>query len=145
MTATSMRHDLTADPGFWAAQGAGRSTHGNPRGSQALRRPDARILNEAIPLVAVGRNHAGLWIARDCDSSTGRAFIFKGSAIRFAKRMKAPGACAVMFVGDGLELAPGDADANQSQKALLVRTVLIWKARVRRFWRRLQGRTAHKL
>src|SRR5262249_20921477 len=104
MTAMSIRRDLTAGSGFWAAQDVGHSTRGNPRGSQALRRPDARILNEAIPLFAIGRNRAGLWIARDCDSSTGRAFIFKGSAIRFAKRMKAPGAYALMFVKDGLEL-----------------------------------------
>jgi hypothetical protein len=110
-----------------------------------LRRPDARILNEAIPLVAIGRNQAGLWVARDCDSSIGRAFIFKGSAIRFAKRMKRPGPYALMFMKEGLELAIGNANANQSQKAQLVRTLLIWKARVRRFWRRLQGRTAHTL
>jgi hypothetical protein len=90
-------------------------------------------LNEAIPLVAVGRNQAGLWVARDCDSSIGRAFIFKGSAVRFAKRMKRPGACALMFVNDGLELAPSDADANQSQKAKIARTLLVWKARVSRF------------
>jgi hypothetical protein len=143
MTAMSMRHELTADSGLWAAKDMGHATRGNPQGSRGLRRPDARILNEAIPLVAVGRNRAGLWIARDCDSSTGRAFIFKGSAIRFAKRMKAPGACAVMFVNDGLELAPGDAEANQS-KARLARTLLVWKARVRRSWRRLQGQIAHR-
>jgi hypothetical protein len=145
MTAISMRHELTADAGFWAGQDASHSTRGNPRGSQALRRPDARILNEAIPLVAIGRNRAGLWIARDCDSPTGRAFIFKGSAIRFAKRMKAPGAYALMFVKDALELAPGGPNADQLQKARLARTLLVWKARVRRFWRRLQGRTAHTL
>src|SRR5262245_52107343 len=144
MTAMSMRRELTADSGFWAGHGAGHSTRGDPRRGQALRRPDAGILNEAIPLVAVGRNRAGLWIARDCDSSTGRAFIFKGSAIRFAKRMKAPGAYALMFVKEGLELACGDANANESPKAQLARTLLVWKARVRRFWRRLHGQTAHR-
>jgi hypothetical protein len=102
-------------------------------------------LNEAIPLVAIGRNRTGLWIARDCDSSLGRAFIFKGSAIRFAKRMKAPGACAVMFVNDGLELAPGDAERDHSQKVQIARTLLILKARVRRAWRRIRGQLTHKL
>jgi hypothetical protein len=144
MTAISMRRELTADAGFWAGQDVSHSTRGNSRGGQALRRPDGRILNEAIPLVAVGRNRAGLWIARDCDSSIGRAFIFKGSAIRFAKRMKAPGAYALMFVKDGLELAPGGPNANQLQKVRLARTMLVWKARVRRFWRRLQGQLAHR-
>jgi hypothetical protein len=141
MTAMSMRHELTADSGFWATRDIGLSTRDNP---QALRRPDARILNEAIPLVAIGRNRAGLWIARDCDSSSGRAFIFKGSAIRFAKRMKAPGAYALMFVKDGLELASGGPNTHQFQKARLARTLLAWKARIRRFWRRLQGQTAHR-
>jgi hypothetical protein len=145
MTAMGMRHELTADSGFWAGHDAGHSTRGNTRGSRALRRPDARILNEAIPLVAIGRNRAGLWIARDCDSSTGRAFIFKGSAIRFAKRMKAPGAYALMFVKDGLELASCGPNTHQFQKARLARTLLAWKARIRRFWRRLQGQTAHRL
>ena len=143
MTAMSIRHELTADLGFWSAQDVGHAAYGNPLGRQGLRRPDAKILNEAIPLVAVGRNRAGLWIARDCDSSTGRAFIFKGSAIRFAKRMKTPGACAVMFVTGGIELAPGNADSNHS-KARLARRLLIWRARVRRVWRRLQGQIAHR-
>jgi hypothetical protein len=102
-------------------------------------------LNEAIPLVAIGRNRAGLWVARDCDSSIGRAFIFKGSAVRFAKRMKRPGACALMFVNDGLELAPSSTNANQSQTVQIARSLVVWKARVRRFWRRLQGRAAHTL
>jgi hypothetical protein len=102
-------------------------------------------LNEAIPLVAIGQNQAGLWVACDCDGSTGRAFIFKGSAIRFAKRMKRPGPCALMFVNDGLELAPDDANANQSQKARLVRALLVWTARIGRFWRRLQGQTVLKV
>ena len=135
MTAMSMRHGSPAAPGFWAAPTS------RP---QSLRRPDARILNEAIPLVAIGRNRAGLWVARDCDSSTGRAFIFKGSAVRFAKRMKRPGACALMFVNDGLELAPGT-DRAQSQKVQIVRSLLILKARVRRFWRRLQNQRARKV
>ena len=135
MTAMSMRHGLTVGPEIWGAKS---------HDSRALRRPDARILNEAIPLVAIGRNRAGLWVARDCDSSTGRAFIFKGSAVRFAKRMKAPSACALMYVNDALELAPGDLGADQSQKAKIARTLLVWKARIRRFWRRIHRGTAHR-
>ena len=135
MTAMSMRHGLTVGPGIWGAK---------LHDSRALRRPDAKILNEAIPLVAIGRNRAGLWVARDCDSSTGRAFAFKGSAIRFAKRMKGSGACALMFVNDGLELASESTGAHQSQSAKLAWALLVLKARIRRLVRRVGGRALFK-
>jgi len=147
MTAMSMRH------GFWAERNdrprefvsVRRGTPATARDGRALRRPDARILNEAIPLVAIGRNQAGFWVARDCDSSTGRAFVFKGSAIRFAKRMKGRSGCALMFVNDGLELEPADTGTSQfTSLASIARNLLVWKARLRRFVRRVQGRAALK-
>jgi len=69
-----------------------------------LRRPDNTILNEAIPLFAIGRNKSGLWVARDCDSSAGDVFLSKAAAIRFAKRTRGPGGCALMFVANCIEL-----------------------------------------
>jgi hypothetical protein len=150
MTAMSMRHGLPASTKFWAERNDNpresvsvrRATPSTSRDSRTLRRPDARILNEAIPLVAIGRNQAGFWVARDCDSSTGRAFVFKGSAIRFAKRMKGHSGCALMFVNDGLELESGDTGASQfTQLANIARNLLVWEARLRRFVRRVQGRT----
>jgi hypothetical protein len=152
MTAMSMRHGLPTSARFWAER------NDNPRESVSVRRgtpsasrdgrtlrPDARILNEAIPLVAIGRNQAGFWVARDCDSSAGRAFVFKGSAIRFAKRMKGRSGCALMFVDDGLELEPGDTGASHfTQLANIARNFLVWKARLRHFVRRVHGRTALK-
>ncbi|MFZ0837965.1 MAG: hypothetical protein WAM77_10955 [Xanthobacteraceae bacterium] len=153
MTTMSMRHRLPASAKFWAernekpreSMSVHRGTPSTSRDGRALRRPDARILNEAIPLVAIGRNQAGFWVARDCDSSTGRAFIFKGSAIRFAKRMKGQNGCALMFVNDGLELEPGDTGASQfTQLANVARNLLVWKARLRRLVRRVRGRTALK-
>jgi hypothetical protein len=153
MTAMSMRHGLPASTKFWAERNDNqresvsvrRGSPSTSRDGRALRRPDARILNEAIPLVAIGRNQAGFWVARDCDSTTGRAFIFKGSAIRFAKRMKGQSGCALMFVNDGLELEPGDTGASQLPRlANIARNLLVWKARLRRFVRRVQGRKALK-
>jgi hypothetical protein len=64
--------------------------------SPALQRPDSTILNDAIPMFAIGRNKDGMWIACDCDESGWGAFWFKRSAVRFAKRTS-PG-CALMFV-----------------------------------------------
>ena len=85
--------------------------------SRELRRPDSAILNEAIPVFAIGRSQSGLWIARDCDSSAGGAFLSKAAAIRFAKHTG--GACAVTFVPDGLELdgTPSSAHRSRDPKA----------------------------
>jgi hypothetical protein len=52
---------------------------------------------------AIGRNQAGEWIARDCDSGVSGAFFSKKAAIRFAKKINGPD-CALMFLADGLEL-----------------------------------------
>jgi hypothetical protein len=71
--------------------------------SHTPQRPDSTILSEAIPLFAIGRNKAGLWVARDCDGPVCAAFLSKTAAIRFAKSIKGPDS-ALMFVADGLEL-----------------------------------------
>ena len=76
----------------------------SPSTLHSPQRPDSTILSEAIPLFAIGRNKAGLWVARDCDSSVGGEFWSKSAAIRFAKSINGPD-CALMFVSDGLELA----------------------------------------
>ena len=73
--------------------------------SHAPQRPDSTILNDAIPLFAIGRNKVGLWVARDCDSAVCGVFLSKAAAIRFAKRTVGPD-CALMFPADGLELDP---------------------------------------
>jgi hypothetical protein len=101
-------------------------------GTRSLRRPDSAILNESIPLFAIGRNKGGLWVARDCDGSAEDVFLSKAAAIRFAKRIRGPGACALMFVANGLELgesaSQGDAwhRAVKAKVAALVATVKLW-------------------
>ncbi len=105
--------------------------------SRELRRPDSAILNEAIPVFAIGRSQTGLWIARDCDSSAGGAFLSKAAAIRFAKDT----ACAVMFVRDGLELdgTPSSAHRSRDPKAGLGAAIANIKTKVRR-WVQSHGR-----
>jgi hypothetical protein len=104
--------------------------------ARELRRPDSAILNEAIPVFAIGRSQTGLWIARDCDSSAGGAFLSKAAAIRFAKHTG--GACAVMFVRDGLEL-DGSPSAHRSRgpKAGLGAAIANIKTRVRGWAQRI--------
>ena len=41
-------------------------------------RPDASVLNEAIPLFFIGRNRNGLWLAREAGGKSGGMFLFKG-------------------------------------------------------------------
>jgi hypothetical protein len=68
------------------------------------RRPDARTLSEMIPLFFIGRNRRGLWIAREAEARIGGIFLFRRSALRFAKRNSAPIGCATMFLADRFEL-----------------------------------------
>ena len=69
-------------------------------------RPDRSIVNEAIPIFAIGRNKSGFWVAQDCDSAAAGLFLSKAGAVRFAKRTSGANGCALMFVASGLELDP---------------------------------------
>lgn len=93
--------------------------------SRSLRRPDSTILNDAIPLFAIGRNKAGLWVARDCDSTAGNVFLSKGAAIRFAKRTRGLGGCAFMFVAGGLELDHNSSQAVARHNAVKVKIAAV--------------------
>jgi len=68
------------------------------------RRPDARVLSEAIPLFFIGRNQNRLWVAREAEGRKGGVFLFKGSALRFAARHSAPAGCATVYLGERLDL-----------------------------------------
>jgi hypothetical protein len=82
------------------------------------RRPDASVLNEAIPLFAIGRNRAGMWVARDCDSTACGEFFTRSAAVRFAKRTAGP-CCALMFENDDRELLA----TPRSSERLLARVI----------------------
>jgi hypothetical protein len=68
------------------------------------RRPDASVLNEAIPLFFIGRNKNGLWLAREAGGQAGGIFLFRDSALRFAGQHSLPGGCATMFLSESFEL-----------------------------------------
>jgi hypothetical protein len=112
--------------------------------SRELRRPDSAILNETIPVFAIGRSKSGLWIARDCDSSAGGAFLSKAAAIRFAKQTG--GACALMFVRDELELdgIASPAHGSRDLKAGLETAIANIKTRVHN-WVRSHRRAANRV
>jgi len=68
------------------------------------RRPEAGALSESIPLFFIGRNENGFWLAREAEGRTGGIFLFKRSALRFAKKNSAPVGCATMLLADRFEL-----------------------------------------
>ena len=67
-------------------------------------RPETHILSESIPLFFIARNRVGLWIAREAEGRTGDVFLFKNSALRFAKKNSGTSGCATMFLAERLEL-----------------------------------------
>lgn len=72
--------------------------------ADAFRRPDASILNLAIPLFFIGQNRHGLWVARNADASSGGLFLLKSSAMRFAHRARFPFTPAISMRASRFEL-----------------------------------------
>jgi hypothetical protein len=67
-------------------------------------RPDSDVLGSSIPLFFITRNKIGLWIAREAEGHTGGIFLFKRSALRFAKTSSGASGCATMSLANRLEL-----------------------------------------
>ena len=62
--------------------------------------PHPDVLSEALPAFFIGRNKAGLWVARDAHGGAGGLFLFKSSAIAFACARS----CATIFPDERFEL-----------------------------------------
>jgi hypothetical protein len=67
-------------------------------------RPGPEVLSRSIPVVFIGRNRDGFWVARDADGKFGGLFWRKGSALHFAKTNAGPAGCAALFPQDRFEL-----------------------------------------
>jgi len=87
--------------------------HLNVRESQAPKRPapptpfqplDPGILDASIPTFFVGRDRDGFWFARDAKGETGGIFLFRSSALAFARRASRPLGCATVFLSERFEL-----------------------------------------
>ncbi|WP_375313051.1 hypothetical protein WHZ77_07260 [Bradyrhizobium sp. A5] len=72
--------------------------------AQTLGPIDPDVVSAAIPAFFIGRNRAGLWIAREANGSIGGLFLFKSSAIDFANRQSKPERCALVFPTETFEL-----------------------------------------
>jgi hypothetical protein len=72
--------------------------------SKFPRRPDRSILSESIPLYFIGRNKAGLWVAREAEGRAGGIFLLKRSALRFVATHGTLAGCATMLLSERIEL-----------------------------------------
>ncbi len=83
-----------------------QAAHPRPETTQAaaLRPLDPDVVSAAIPAFFIGRNGAGLWVAREANGRVGGLFLFKSSAIDFANRQSAPTRCALVFPAETFEL-----------------------------------------
>lgn len=70
----------------------------------ALKPLDPDVVSAAIPAFFIGRNSAGLWVAREANGRVGGLFLFKSSAVDFANRQSAPARCALVFPAETFEL-----------------------------------------
>ena len=65
---------------------------------------DPDVVSASIPAFFIGRNRARLWVAREAQGRAGGLFLFKNSAIDFARRWSAPERCALVFPAETFEL-----------------------------------------
>ncbi|BAL74743.1 hypothetical protein [Bradyrhizobium cosmicum] len=65
---------------------------------------DPDVVSAAIPAFFIGRNRAGLWVAREAHGRVGGLFLFRSSAIDFANRQSKPERCALVFPTETFEL-----------------------------------------
>ncbi|MBR0836748.1 hypothetical protein JQ612_26455 [Bradyrhizobium manausense] len=83
-----------------------QATHHPPRRQPVaeLEPLDPDVISAAIPAFFIGRNGAGLWVAREARGRTGGLFLFKSSAVDFANRQSTPLRCALVFPAETFEL-----------------------------------------
>jgi hypothetical protein len=62
------------------------------------------IVSTAIPAFFIGRNKAGLWVAREARGRAGGIFLLKSSALAFARANSGSAQCALVFPSETFEL-----------------------------------------
>ena len=65
---------------------------------------DPGIIDASIPTFFVGRDPDGFWLARDARGENGGLFLFKGSALAFARSASRPLGCATILLSERFEL-----------------------------------------
>ena len=82
---------------------AGRSAGQSERSAVRFDLP-SDVLSDAIPAFFIGRNKAGLWVAREAQGRIGGLFLLKSSAVAFARARSEVEGCATIFPDETFEL-----------------------------------------
>jgi hypothetical protein len=98
---------------------------------------DPGVVSDAIPAFFIGRNRQGFWLARDVKGETGGIFLFKSSAVSFARTNSQPLGCATIFLSERFEL-----DLENRGNPLLPQ-LASWIGQARRPWRRSAALIGH--
>jgi hypothetical protein len=88
----------------WEPEARNRSKKESSTVLDFPKRPDPAVLNETIPLFYIGQNRKGRWVVREAGGRSGGLFLFRRSAVRFARDESETSGCALMFVNKPLEL-----------------------------------------
>jgi len=76
-----------------------------PQAHAAMLKPlDPDVVSASIPAFFIGRNKAGLWVAREANGRIGGVFLFKSAAVDFANHQSEPARCALVFPTESFEL-----------------------------------------
>jgi len=70
----------------------------------SFQRPGPDVLSESIPVVFIGRNREGFWVARDAEARFGGLFWRQQAALDFAKANAGPAGCAIVIPQARFEL-----------------------------------------
>jgi hypothetical protein len=65
---------------------------------------DPSVLNASIPAFFIGRDSDGFWLARDVKGENGGTFLFRSSALAFARKLSGRKGCATIFPAERFEL-----------------------------------------
>lgn len=65
---------------------------------------DPTVISASIPAFFIGRDRDGLWLARDARGENGGIFLFRSSALAFARRAAGSAGCATVFLSEPFEL-----------------------------------------
>jgi hypothetical protein len=65
---------------------------------------DPGVLNASIPAFFIGQDSDGFWLARDVKGENGGIFLFRSSALAFARRVSGRAGCATIFPSERFEL-----------------------------------------
>jgi hypothetical protein len=108
------REMLDAFVSGWTQHTVSEAEHNRPHGSRPASTQtgsppvfgplDPRVISNSIPAFFIGQNRDRLWVAREATGRIGGLFIFRSSALAFAREQGGAAGCATIFPSELIEL-----------------------------------------